>query len=127
MNLLLRLIFNALGLLLIAELVKGIEVEGFYPAIIAAFVLGVLNIIIRPILLILTLPITILTLGLFALVVNGALFWFASSFIEGFKVDNFWYALLGSILMSIVSTIGNRWINQEPVKQDRIEYQEIKD
>lgn len=127
MNLLLRLIFNALGLLLIAELVKGIEVEGFYPAIIAAFVLGVLNIIIRPILLILTLPITILTLGLFALVVNGALFWFASSFIEGFKVDNFWYALLGSILMSIVSTIGNRWINQEPVKPDRIEYQEIKD
>lgn len=127
MNLLLRLIFNALGLLLIAELVKGIEVEGFYPAIIAAFVLGILNIIIRPILLILTLPITILTLGLFALVVNGALFWFASSFIEGFKVDNFWYALLGSILMSIVSTIGNRWINQEPVKPDRIEYQEIKD
>ena len=126
MTLILRLLFNALGLLLIAELVKGIEVEGFYPALIAAFVLGLLNVIIRPILLILTLPITVLTLGLFALVVNGALFWFASSFIEGFKVDNFWYALLGSILMSIVSTIGNRWINKEQ-ERPAVEYREIRD
>ena len=126
MNLILRLLFNALGLLLIAELVEGIKVDGFYPAVIAAFVLGFLNIIIRPILLVLTLPITILTLGLFALVVNGALFFFAASFIEGFSVDNFWYALLGSILMSIVSTIGNRWVNREPAKQ-KVVYREIRD
>lgn len=125
MNLILRLLFNALGLLLIAELVEGIRVDGIYPAVIAAFVLGLLNIIIRPILLVLTLPITIITLGLFALVVNGALFLFAASFIEGFAVDNFWYALLGSILMSIVSTIGNRWINREPVKE-KVIYREVK-
>lgn len=112
MNILLRLLFNTLGLLLIAEFVPGITVTGFYPAFVAALVLGILNIFIRPILLILTLPITVLTLGLFALVINASLFLFAASFIENFEVRNFWYALLGSILMSIVSTVGNRWINK---------------
>lgn len=122
----LRLLFNALGLLLISELIDGITVGGLYPAIIAAVVLGILNIIIRPILLILTLPITIVTLGLFAFVVNASLFLFAASFIEGFEVQNFWYALLGSLLMSVVSTIGNRWINQESTKKT-IEYREIRE
>ena len=116
MTLVLRLLFNALGLLAIAEFISGITVEGFYPAIIAAFVLGILNIVIRPILLILTLPITIVTLGLFAFVINGALFFFAASAIEGFSVSSFWYALLGSILMSIISAIGNRWINGDDSK-----------
>lgn len=126
MTLILRLLFNALGLLLIAEFVPGISVDGFYPALIAAVVLGILNIFIRPVLLILTLPITIVTLGLFALVINAALFLFAASFIDRFSVENFWYALLGSILMSIVSAVGNRWINQENTKT-KIEYREIKD
>lgn len=108
-----RLLFNALGLVLIAQYVPGIQVSGFYPAFIAALVLGVLNVIIKPVLLILTLPITIITLGLFAFVINALLFQFAASFIEGFTVKNFWYALLGSLLMSIVSAIGNRWINNE--------------
>lgn len=107
----LRLLFNALGLILISSLVDGIHVEGFYSALIAAVVLGILNIIIKPILLILTLPVTIVTLGLFAFVVNASLFWFAASFIEGFAVSGFAYALLGSILMSAISTVGNRWIN----------------
>lgn len=98
---------------MISKLIDGITVDGLYPAIIASVVLVLFNVIIRPILLILTLPITILTLGLFAFVVNGALFLFAASFIEGFEVANFWYALLGSILMSIVSTVGNRWISKE--------------
>jgi putative membrane protein len=124
MTLILRLLFNALGLLIIAELIKGITVENLYSAVIAAVVLGLLNLIIRPVLLILTLPITIITLGLFAFVINASLFFFAASFIEGFSVDNFWYALLGSLLMSIISAIGNRWINQESAKQT-IEYREI--
>jgi len=124
MTMILRLLFNALGLILIAEFISGITVVGIYPAIIAAIVLGVLNIVIKPILLILTLPITIVTLGLFAFVINASLFLFAASFIEGFSVDNFWYALLGSVLMSIISTIGNRWINQEATKKT-IEYREI--
>jgi len=126
MTMLLRLLFNALGLILIAEFVEGIEVQGLYAAVITAVVLGIFNIIIRPILLILTLPITILTLGLFSFVVNAALFLFAASFIDGFPVENFWYALLGSVLMSIISTIGNRWINQESTKK-KIEYREVKE
>ena len=125
MTIILRLLFNALGLILIAEYVPGIHVEGLYPALIAALVLGVLNVIIKPILLILTLPITILTLGLFAFVINALLFQFAASFIQGFDVDSFWYALLGSVLMSIVSTIGNRWINAE--KKQTVVYREVKD
>lgn len=125
MTLILRLLFNALGLILIAELVDGITVVGLYPAIIAAVILGILNIVIKPILLVLTLPITIVTLGLFAFVVNAGLFLFAASFIEGFSVDSFWYALLGSILMSIISALGNRFINQESTKQ-KIEYREIR-
>jgi putative membrane protein len=126
MTIILRLLFNALGLILIAEFIDGITVEGFYPALIAAVVLGLINLIIRPILLILTLPITILTLGLFAFVINAGLFFFVASFIEGFAVHNFWYALLGSLLMSLVSTIGNRWISQETTKKT-IEYRELRD
>lgn len=126
MTILLRLLFNALGLILIAEFVKGISVDGLYPAIIAALVLGVLNAIVRPILLILTLPITIITLGLFAFVINAALFMFAASFIEGFYVSGFWIALLGSILMSIVSTIGSRFIKSDR-KETKVVYKEIKD
>lgn len=129
MTILLRLIFNALGLLLLAELIDGIKVEGFYAALIAAIVLGLLNLIVKPILLILTLPITILTLGLFAFIINGALFFFAASFIDGFAVDNYWYALLGSILMSIVSAISNRWIKSRPAPapEPRVQYREIRD
>jgi putative membrane protein len=126
MTIILRIAFNALGLFLISEFVSGIIIADLYAAIITAIVLGILNTIIRPILLLLTLPITVITLGLFALVVNAGLFLFAASFIEGFEVDGFWYALLGSLLMSVVSTVGNRWINQEPKKPD-VEYREVRD
>jgi putative membrane protein len=126
MTLILRLLFNTLGLLLIAEFIPGITVDGFYPALIAAIILGLLNIVIKPILLVLTLPITVVTLGLFAFVINAALFLFAASFIQGFSVDSFLYALLGSILMSLVSTLGNRWINPETTKQ-KVVYREIKE
>lgn len=127
MILILRLLFNALGLLLIAEYVPGIEVAGFYPALIAALVLGLLNLIVRPVLLLLTLPITIITLGLFALVINGFLFLFAASVLEGFSVSSYWYALLGSILMSVISTIGNRWIKRDKSDRARVVYREIRD
>jgi putative membrane protein len=110
MNIILRVLFNALGLLLIANVIPGIVVDGFYAAVIAAAILGILNAIIKPILFVLTLPITIVTLGLFAFVINAALFLFAASFIDGFAVANFWYALLGSFLMSLVSTVGSRFI-----------------
>jgi putative membrane protein len=111
MTILLRVLWNALGLLLIAEFIDGIKVDSFYTAVIAAIILGLFNAVLKPILVLLTLPITLLTLGLFSLVINAALFLFAASFVEGFAVTNFWYALLGSLLMSLISTIGNKWID----------------
>lgn len=127
MTWILRLLFNALGLIVIANFVSGISVTGFYPALITVLVLGILNLIVRPILFILTLPITIVTLGLFAFVINAILFLFAESFIEGFEVDGFWYALLGSLLMSIVSAVGNRWINTKHDTKTKVIYREAKD
>lgn len=105
-----RILLTALSLLLVATYVPGIAVEGVYSAIIAAIVLGILNFLAKPVLIILTLPITIITLGLFILVINASLFALATSFISGFTVDSFLAALIGSTVVSIISTIGNRYI-----------------
>lgn len=109
-TLLARVLLVALTLLVVAELVPGIGIDGLYPALIAALVLGVLNVFVRPVLFILTLPITVLTLGLFIFVINAALFMFAASFIDGFTVIGFLPALIGSLIVSIVSTYGNRFL-----------------
>jgi len=103
-------LITALALLITAWILDGIIVEGLYPAIIAAAILGLLNLIVRPILVILTLPITLVTLGLFMFVINAGILWFVSSFVEGFYVDGFWYAVGGSIMVSIISAIGNWFI-----------------
>ncbi|MAQ59119.1 hypothetical protein CL638_01725 [bacterium] len=108
MNIILRILLSALTLLVIAYFVPGIAVDGVYIAIIAAIVLGILNAVVRPVLLVLTLPITLLTLGLFAFVINGLLFWFAASFLEGFSVSGFWTALMGSLLMTLASMLSNK-------------------
>jgi putative membrane protein len=110
MKLVAKLLLTTLTLLIVATYVPGIEVDGFYPALIAAIIIGLLNLFVRPILIILTLPITLLTLGLFIVIINATLFWFAASFIAGFSVDTFWLALLGSLIVSAVSTLGNRFI-----------------
>ena len=110
MKILARVLITALALLLVAELIPGIIVEGLFAAIIAAIILGLLNLIARPVLVVLTLPITILTLGLFIFIINAVLFWFVASFVEGFDVSGFWPALLGSLIVSIVSAIGNKFI-----------------
>lgn len=110
MKILARVLITALALLVVAELVPGIAVEGIFTAIIAAIILGLFNLIARPILLLLTLPITIVTLGLFIFVINAFLFWFVASFIEGFDVSGFFPALLGSLIVSIISAIGNKLI-----------------
>ncbi|XOU94558.1 MAG: phage holin family protein [Candidatus Kerfeldbacteria bacterium] len=107
MNFIIRLILNAAALLLVAYLVPGFEVEGFYAAIISAVILGLANAIIKPILVLLTLPITILTLGLFTLVINGVLIWFVASFIEGFSVDGFVTALIGGVILWVISWFTN--------------------
>lgn len=110
MYLLSRWILNALLLLAVAYIVPGIEVAGVYIALIVALILGLINAVIRPILIILTLPINVLTLGLFVFVINGALFWFVSSFIEGFSVGGFIPAFLGALLLTAFSWIGNKFI-----------------
>lgn len=110
MKLLTKLLLTSLILLVVATYVPGIDVEGFYPALISAITIGLLNLFVRPILFILTLPITVVTLGLFMIVINAFLFWFATTFIQGFSVDTFWHALLGSLIVSVVSAIGNKYI-----------------
>jgi putative membrane protein len=105
-----RFLFGVLGLLVIAEVVSGIALEGVYTAIIAVLILSLLNAIVRPILFILTLPITIITLGLFSFVINAGLFLFVASFVDGFTVVSFWWALLGSLLMTVINMIGSSWI-----------------
>jgi putative membrane protein len=103
MKLLLVWLVNAVALVAVAYLVPGIAVSGFVTALVAALVLGLVNAVIRPVLVLLTLPVTILTLGLFIFVLNGLLFWFVGSFIDGFTVSGFWPAVFGAIAYSIVS------------------------
>ncbi|MCK9201754.1 MAG: phage holin family protein [Gallionella sp.] len=103
MRLLLIWILNALALLTVANFVPGIHLDGFADAMIAAFFLGLVNTLIRPLLLLLTLPVTLLTLGLFIFVINGLLFWFVGSVLKGFIVDGFWFGVLGAVLYSIIS------------------------
>ena len=102
-ELLLIWILNAMALLAVANFVPGIHVDGFTAALIAAFFLGLVNTLIRPLLLLLTLPVTLLTIGLFIFVINGLLFWFVGSNLRGFVVDSFWHAVLGAVLYSIFS------------------------
>jgi len=103
MRLLLVWLINAVALMAVAYLLPGIAVADFVTALVAALVLGLVNAVIRPILILLTLPATLLTLGLFIFVINGLLFWFVGSFIAGFHVAGFWWGMAGAIAYSIVS------------------------
>ncbi len=103
MKLLLVWLINAVALLALPYLLSSIKVDSFAAALVAALVLGLINTFIRPLLVLLTLPATLLTLGLFIFVINGLLFWFVGSFIEGFHVAGFWPAFFGAILYSIIS------------------------
>jgi putative membrane protein len=103
MKLLALWIINALSLLALPYLFLSIRMDSFYTAMIVALLLGLANTVIRPLLVLLTLPVTIVTLGLFILVINGLLFWFVASFVEGFAVAGFWPAVFGSIAYSLIS------------------------
>jgi putative membrane protein len=102
-KLLLVWLINAVALLAVAYLVPSISVASFTTALVAALVLGLMNTIVRPVLVLLTLPVTLLTLGLFILVINGLLFWMVGSFIEGFVVGGFWAGVLGAVVYSLIS------------------------
>jgi putative membrane protein len=105
MNFLIRILITALVAFGLSYLLDGVHIDAFTTALILALVLAVLNALVKPILIILTLPITILTLGLFLLVINALIIMLGARFVDGFKVDGFWWALLFSILLSVVSSI----------------------
>lgn len=109
MSLLLRWIINALALIVIANIVPGFGVDGFYAALVASLVLGLVNALIRPILFVLTLPVTVMTLGAFALVVNALMVWLVGTMVKGFHVDGFLPAFLAAFLLWIVS-MGTNWL-----------------
>jgi len=104
-RLLLAWVVNAVALLALPYVFSGIHVASFTNAMVAALVLGLINALIRPILILLTLPATILTLGLFIFVINGLLFWFVGSLDLGFTVDGFWTAVLGAVVYSVISWV----------------------
>jgi putative membrane protein len=105
MRLLITWIINAVALLAVPYLMSSITVDSIGTALIAALVLGLVNTLIRPVLVLLTLPVTFLTLGLFIFVINGLLFWATAQMIGGFQVAGFWSAVGGAILYSIISWI----------------------
>ena len=102
MKFILKWLFSALALLAVAYLYSGVVVTSFTGALIAAAVLGVLNTIIRPLLVLLTLPVTVVTLGLFMFVINALMFWAAAGLVSGLNVNGFWAALIGSLIYSLL-------------------------
>lgn len=105
LTLIARWLLNAAALLLVAYLYSGVQVTSFTAALVAALVLGLVNAVIRPILVLLTLPVTILTLGLFIFVINALMFWLVASVVGGFAVTGFLAALVGSIIYSVLTTV----------------------
>ena len=107
MKIFFRWIFSAATLMLITYYVPGISVRSFYSALVFVLVLGLINVLIRPLLILLTLPINIFTFGLFTLVINGLTFWFASTVVKGFYVNGFWPAFWGALIMWVVGWFVN--------------------
>jgi putative membrane protein len=107
-----RWVINAIALLVVANVVPGFGVATFYNALIAALVLGLVNALVRPLFFILTLPVTIITLGLFTFVINAFMIWLVSTIVEGFVVDGFVPALLAALMLWVISLATNWLIKQ---------------
>jgi putative membrane protein len=101
-------LITALALLLISRYLPGFHIDSFYNALIAALIIGLLNVIVRPILILLTLPITFFTLGLFLLVINALMIQLASTIVKGFSVDSFWVALLAAIILAVIGVVADK-------------------
>jgi len=112
MGIFIRWLILTFAIIIASYLLDGIRVSGFLSAFFAAAILGILNAFFRPILIVLTLPINIMTLGLFTFVINAILLMMASGVISGFEVSGFWSAVFGSLLISIVSWVLNSFINE---------------
>ncbi|WP_298930604.1 phage holin family protein [uncultured Ramlibacter sp.] len=105
MKLLAQWLLSAAALLLVAYIYSGVEVTSFGSAMIAALIIGLLNMVLRPVLVVLTLPVTVLTLGLFLFIINALMFWAAASVLDGFHVRGFGAALLGSLIYSLIGLV----------------------
>jgi len=103
MRLLIVWLINAAALFALPYVFPWVQVDTFWTALVAALVLGLINTLIRPLLVLLTLPVTIVTLGLFIFVINGLLFWWVGSFVDGFHVSGFWSGVFGAIVYSLIS------------------------
>lgn len=113
MKFIIRLLLNALAVVVLAEILDGVQVDSYGSAIIVAIVIAILNILVKPILVILTLPVTIITLGLFMFVVNALIILLADKLIDGFSVSSFWVALLFSVLLYILQSIFKSIIKED--------------
>lgn len=105
MPILIYWLLSALAIIITAYILPGVHVATFFSALVVAVILGLINVFIRPLLLILTLPINILTLGLFTFVVNALMIMLAANIVKGFSVDNFWWAMLFSIVLTLVGSL----------------------
>lgn len=112
MNFIIKLLLSGLAVITAAYLLPGVYISGFISAIVVAIVLGLFNALVRPILIILTIPVTIFTLGLFIFVINAIIILMVSSILNGFEVDGFWWALAFSIVLTIVTSIINSAIKE---------------
>ena len=107
-TLVVKWLISALAIFFVGNFLPGIHVPDYMTALWVALALGLVNITLRPILLLVTLPINILTLGIFTFAVNGLMFWLTSVFVKAFHVDGFWWAVLGALIVSAISTVGDR-------------------
>jgi putative membrane protein len=105
MNIVIKWIVNALIIMVAAYILPGVHVMNFWTALVLALVMGVLNVLVKPLLILLTLPITLVTFGLFLLVINALMVLLASHLVSGFTVDGFWWALIFSIVVSLINLV----------------------
>jgi len=110
MKLLIKLLLNAIAVFVLAEVLNGVDVDNYITSLIVVVLISVLNILVKPILVILTLPVTILTLGLFLFVINAVIILLADKLIDGFRVDGIWTAILFSILLCILQSLLHSFI-----------------
>ena len=104
MSLVIRLALSALGVLIAAYILPGVDVDGFFAAIVVSIILGILNWTVKPLLILFTLPLTVVTLGLFLLVINALIILLANAIVPGFQVDGFWWALLFSLVLTVLNS-----------------------
>ena len=119
-------VYNALVLLALAYVLPGIHVDGLMSALVAAIILGLVNTVLRPLLVVLTLPVTVRSFGLFIFIINGALFWLVGSTLKGFEVEGFWVGVLGALLYSLSSLIPMLFFRRKNRQWQNVQQQKIK-